>query len=90
MESLKEIEALVDAVEEMRNKRGKENPTIEKVKSILSVLPKSEDQTERLVIIDKIHAQIVEAIELLEEFGGDDDKRKKDLEHLLEKVGASK
>lgn len=91
VESLEDVSAVVDEVERIRRTRSPEDATIEKVKSIYDVVPESDEQRRRLAVIDKIHARMVEAIQLLEDFGGKegskDAQRKKELEELLKYVG---
>lgn len=91
VDNLEDVSAVVDEVERIRRFRSPEEATIEKVKSIYDVVPESEEQRQRLKIIDKIHERMVEAIQLLEDFGGkegsEDDRRKKEIERLLQYAG---
>lgn len=91
VESLEDVSAIVEEVQRIRESRSPEDATIEKVKSIYDVVPESEEQRRRLKIIEKIHARMVEAIQLLEDFGGKegskDAQRKKEIEDLLKYAG---
>lgn len=91
VDSLDDVSAVVDEVERIRQSRSGEDATIEKVKSIYDVVPASDEQRRRLAVIEKIHARMVEAIQLLEDFGGDKDsedaRRKKEIEDLLYYAG---
>jgi len=91
VESLEDVSAVVEEVKRIRESRSPEEATIEKVKSIYDVVPESEQQRQRLKIIEKIHARMVEAIQLLEDFGGregsKDAERKKEIEELLKYAG---
>lgn len=91
VDNLEDVSAVVDEVERIRQSRSPEDATIEKVKSIYDVVPASEDQRRRLAIIDKIHDRMVEAIQLLEDFGGEegsrDARRKQEIEDLLYYAG---
>jgi len=90
VDTLQEVRGVVDAVESIRELgeiTGRD--TIEKVKSIISVVPELSDQKDRLEEIDKIHANIAEAIRLLDEFGARGDKRREDLEKFIKYVGIS-
>lgn len=91
VDNLEDVSAVVEEVERIRRTRSPEEATIEKVKSIYDVVPQSEAQHRRLEIIDKIHARMVEAISLLEDFGGGegskDAQRKKEIEGLLKYAG---
>lgn len=91
VDNLEDVSAVVDELERIRKSRAPGEATIEKVKSIYDVVPESEQQHERLRIIEKIHARMVEAIQLLEDFGGErgtrDAERKEELEGLLKYAG---
>jgi len=91
VETLEEVGALVEEVRRIRESRSPEEATIEKVKSIYDVVPESEAQQRRLKIIDRIHARMMEAIQLLEDFGGEegsrDAERKNEIEGLLKYAG---
>lgn len=89
VDELKDVDAVVKEVERIKNSRPPEQATIDKVKSIYSVVPKLKDQQERLQIIDHIQAQLKEAEQLLEDFAGKDDKRVKEIEKLLDYFGIS-
>lgn len=91
VDNLKDVRAVVDKLEEIRKSRPPGQRTIEKIKSIYDVVPESAEQHRRLEIIDKIHARMVEAINLLEDFGGGEGsqgaERKEELERLLRYAG---
>lgn len=91
VDSLEDVSAVVDEVDKIRRSRSPEDATIERVKSIYDVVPESDEQRRRLAVIDKIHARMVEAIQLLEDFGGKegsrDAQRKQEIEELLKYVG---
>lgn len=91
VENLEDVNAVLERLEEIRKSRAPEEATIERVKSIYDVVPESEAQLRRLEIIDKIHARMVEAVNLLEDFGGkegsEDAKRKNEIERLLRYAG---
>ncbi|MGA8260106.1 MAG: MMPL family transporter [Arenicellales bacterium] len=91
VDNLEDVRAVVAKLEEIRRSRSPKNATIEKVKSIYDVVPDTEEQRRRLKIIDKIHARMVEAIHLLEDFGAKDSsrdtKRKEELQRLLKYAG---
>lgn len=91
VESLEDVSAVVEEVRRIRESRSEEDATIEKVKSIYDVVPETEEQERRLKIIEKIHARMVESIQLLEDFGGaegtEDAQRKKEIEELLKYAG---
>lgn len=91
VETLEDVSAVVDEVDRIRRSRSPEDATIEKVKSIYDVVPESDEQRRRLAVIDRIHARMVEAIQLLEDFGGKegstDARRKQEIEELLKYVG---
>ena len=89
VEELRDVEAVVKEVERIKNQRPPESATIEKVKSIYSVVPKFQDQQQRLQIIDHIQGQLKEAEQLLKDFAGKDDKRVKEIEKLLDYFGIS-
>lgn len=91
VENLEDVNAVVEELERIRTSRPAGDRTIEKVKSIYDVVPQSEEQRKRLEIIDRIHARMVEAINLLEDFGGGEGsqgaQRKNELEQLLKYAG---
>lgn len=91
VDNLEDVSAVVDELERIRQSRSSGEATIEKVKSIYDVVPESEEQRRRLKIIEKIHMRMVEAINLLEDFGGRegtrDAKRKEEIENLLKYAG---
>lgn len=91
VESLEDVSAVVEEVRRIRESRSPEEATISKVKSIYDVVPASEEQRRRLRIIDQIHARMVEAIQLLEDFGAQGDsqdaKRRREIEDLLKYAG---
>lgn len=91
VESLEDVSAVVDEVDRIRRSRSPDDATIEKVKSIYDVVPETEAQRRRLAIIERIHARMVEAIQLLEDFGrqgdSEDARRKEEIEDLLKYAG---
>ncbi len=89
VENLEDVKALVDAVESIKD-LGEEagDPTIEKVKSIYNLVPESEEQKERIEIIDRIHTQLDEATTLLEDFK-EDDERRAEMQKLMTYLGVS-
>lgn len=91
VENLEDVSAVVAELERIRKSRPEGDRTIEKIKSIYDVVPQSEEQRRRLEIIDRIHARMVEAIHLLEDFGGGEgssgERRKEELEGLLKYAG---
>ena len=89
VDSLEDVKAVVDAVESIKDLGDAVGEsTIEKVKSIYSLVPESEEQKARIVIIDRIHDHLAETVRLLEDFG-DEDNRKADLEKLMNYLGVS-
>jgi predicted RND superfamily exporter protein len=89
VEKLEDVAPLVDELERIRLSRSGDDVTIEKVKSIYSVVPTSEDQYERLKAIDSIQLQLLEAQRLLEDFSTESDPRKQDIEEALTYFGVS-
>ncbi len=89
VDTLEDVSAVVQEVERIKQQRPPEEATIEKVKSIYSVVPSSADQEDRLREIERIDEQIREAVEMLEQFGEKDDDRKKELQELRENFGVS-
>jgi len=89
VERLEDVAPLVDELERIRLSRSGDDITIEKIKSIYSVVPKTEDQTERLEAIDSIHQNLLEARRLLEDFSDENDPRKKEIEEALTYFGVS-
>jgi len=88
VDNLEDVSAMVDKLEQIRDSRSPEEATIEKVRSIYDVVPESGEQRRRLEIIDRIQDRMVEAIHLLEDFGGDDDaERRREIEGLLKYAG---
>ena len=90
VERLEDVAPLVDELERIRLSRSGDDVTIEKIKSIYSVVPKTEDQTERLEAIDSIQQKLLEARRLLEDFSDENDPRKKDIEEALTHFGVSR
>ncbi len=89
VESLDDVKALVDTVESIKDLGDAAgDPTIDKVKSIYNFVPESEDQKERIGIIDRIHNQLAEATRLLEDFA-EDDERQSELQKLMTYLGVS-
>ncbi len=89
VETLEDVKAVVDAVESIRDLgEAVGEPTIEKVKSIYSVVPESEEQKQRIQVIDRIHDQLAEALKLLEDFKEDDNKQS-ELRKLMGYLGVS-
>jgi hypothetical protein len=89
VEKLEDVAPLVDALERIRAARSGDEVTIEKIKSIYSVVPKSEDQYERLEAIDSIQFKLLEARRLLDDFSTENDPRKQDIEEALGYFGVS-
>ena len=89
VEKLEDVAPLVDELEKIRLSRTGDDTTIEKIKSIYSVVPKTEDQNERLEAIDSIQLKLLEARRLLEDFSDENDPRKKDIEEALQYFGVS-
>lgn len=89
VEKLEDVAPLVDELEKIRLSRSGDDVTIEKVKSIYSVVPKSEDQYERLEAIDSIQQKLLEARRLLDDFSTENDPRKQDIEEALQYFGVS-
>ncbi|HSH41712.1 MAG TPA: MMPL family transporter [Arenicellales bacterium] len=91
VESLEDVSAVVEEVRRIRESRSPEDATIDKVKSIYDVVPESETQRRRLEVIEQIHDRMVEAVQLLEDFGGkegsEDARRKEEIEELLKYAG---
>lgn len=91
VDNLEDVSAVVEELDRIRRSRPEGERTIEKVKSIYDVVPESEEQRRRLRIIDRIHGRMVEAINLLEDFGGGEgsreNRRKEELEGLLKYAG---
>jgi len=91
VDNLEDVSAVVEELDRIRRSRPEGERTIEKVKSIYDVVPESEEQRRRLQIIDRIHGRMVEAINLLEDFGGGEgsreSRRKEELEGLLKYAG---
>lgn len=91
VDKLEDVNAVVKRLEEIRRSRAPGEATIEKVKSIYDVVPASDEQRRRLKIIDKIHHRMVEAIHLLEDFGGKegtkDAQRREELRKLMRYAG---
>ena len=90
VERLEDVAPLVDELERIRLSRTGDDITIEKIKSIYSVVPKTDDQTERLEAIDSIQQKLLEARRLLQDFSDEDDPRKKDIEEALTHFGVSR
>ncbi len=89
VDSLEDVKAVVEAVESIKDLGDEAGAsTIEEVKSIYSLVPESEDQRQRIQVIERIHAQLLEAVRLLEDFGGQDD-RKHELRKLMKYLGVS-
>ena len=89
VEKLEDVAPLVDELERIRASRSGDEVTIEKIKSIYSVVPKSEDQYERLEAIDSIQFKLLEARRLLDDFSTENDPRKQDIEEALGYFGVS-
>ncbi|MFC1681210.1 RND family transporter [Pseudomonadota bacterium] len=89
VDKLEDVAPLVDELERIRNSRTGDDVTIEKIKSIYSVVPKSEDQYERLEAIDSIQLKLLEARRLLDDFSTENDPRKQDIEEALGYFGVS-
>ena len=89
VDELEDVEPLVAEVERIKNLRPPGEQTIEKVKSIYSVVPNVEKQKERLVIADRIQKQLLDAKQLLDDFSEKDDERKKEIERALDYFGIS-
>lgn len=91
VDDLQEVSGVVEELERIQRSRPPSEATIEKVSSIYDVVPKNEEQQRRLEIIEDIHERMVEAVHLLEDFGGkegsEDAERKKDIEDLLKYAG---
>jgi len=90
VDNLEDVSAVVEKLERIRASRSPEDATIEKVKSIYDVVPESGAQQRRLKIIEKINQRMLEAINLLEDFGGDDSRsaeRRAEIESLLKYAG---
>ncbi len=89
VESLEDVKALVDTVESIKDLGDAAgDPTIDKVKSIYNLVPESEDQKQRIEIIDRIQVQLAEATKLLEDFG-EDDERNSELQRFMTYMGVS-
>jgi len=91
VDSLEDVSAVLEKLEQIRKSRAPEEATIEKVKSIYDVVPETEAQRRRLEIIELIHQRMVEAINLLEDFGdaegSKDAENKREIERLLKYAG---
>ena len=90
VENLEDVGALVDELERIRLSRSEDNATISKIRSIYSVVPKSEDQRERLESIESIQLKLLEAKRLLEDFSDQDDPRIQEIEETLGYFGVSR
>lgn len=90
VENLEDVSALVDELERIRLSRNEDEATISKIRSIYSVVPKSEDQRERLESIESIQLKLLEAKRLLEDFSNKDDPRIKEIEETLGYFGVSR
>lgn len=89
VERLEDVGPLVDEIKRIQQSRPEDERTIEKVRSIYSVVPKTEDQQERLRAIESIQQKLLEARRLLEDFSDPNDPRKKDIEQVLDHFGVS-
>lgn len=89
VEELEDVEPLLEELERIRLSRSGDDRTIEKVRSIYDVVPKEQDQRERLEAIENIQDRLLEAKRLLEDFSDPDDPRKKDIEDALAHFGVS-
>lgn len=88
VENLEDVKAVVAAVEKIKESRSAD-PTIKKIKSIYSVIPSSEIQRQRLKVIDRIHANLSEALFLVEQLDDSYDGRKNELKKLMKYTGIS-
>lgn len=89
VDRLEDVAPLVEELERIQAARTGDDVTIEKIKSIYSVVPKSEDQYERLEVIDSIQLKLLEARRLLDDFSTENDPRKQDIEDALGYFGVS-
>ncbi|MDJ0955873.1 MAG: MMPL family transporter [Arenicellales bacterium] len=89
VENLEDVSPLVDELERIKSSRTEEDATISKIRSIYSVVPRTEDQYERLEAIESIQARLLEAKRLLEDFSDKDDPRIGDIEEALTHFGVS-
>lgn len=89
VDELEDVGPLVDELERIRQSKTGDDATISKIRSIYSVVPRSEDQKERMVAIDDIEQRLLDAMRLLEDFGDPDDPRKQEIREALKNFGVS-
>lgn len=90
VENLKDVSALVDELERIRMSRKEKDATISKIRSIYSVVPKSEDQRVRLESIESIQLKLLEARRLLQDFSDEGDPRIQEIEEVLGHFGVTR